>query len=46
MLETVDKLKSWVQIRKNDWKFETEALIFAVEEQTLRTIYIKFNIDR
>ena len=45
MPETVhrDKTSDWT--RKNDLKVETEALIFAAQEQALRTNYVKFNID-
>ena len=46
MPETVDKDKTWAWTRKSDLKVETEALIFAAEEQALRTNYVKFNIDK
>ena len=45
MPETVDKDKTWERTRKSDLKLETEALIFAGQEQALRTNYVKFNID-
>ena len=43
MPETVDKDKTWEWTRKSDLKIETEALIFAAQEQALRTNYVKFN---
>ena len=46
MPETVDKDKTWEWTRKSDLKVETEALIFAAQEQALRTNYVKFNIDK
>ena len=48
MPETVDKVKTWEWTRKGDLKFETEALIFAAQEQALRTNYVtgKFNINK
>ena len=45
MPETVDKDKTWEWTRKSDLIVETEALIFAAQEQALRTNYVKFNID-
>ena len=44
MPETVDKDKMWEWTRKSDLKIGTEALIFAAQEQALRTNYVKFNI--
>ena len=46
MPETVDKDKTWEWTRKRDLNFETEALIFAAQEQALRTNYVKFNRDK
>ena len=46
MPETVDKFKTWEWTRNGDLKVETEALIFAAQEQALRTNYVKFNIDK
>ena len=46
MKDGVDKLKSWEWLRKGDLKAETEALIFAAQEQALRTNYIKHKIDK
>ena len=39
MPETVDKDKTWEWIRKSHLKVETEALIFAAQEEALRTNY-------
>jgi len=46
MPETVDKDKTWDWTKKSDLKVETEALIFAAQEQALRINYVKFNIDK
>ena len=46
MPETVDKDKMWEWTRKSDLKIGTEALMFAAQEQALRTNYVKFNIDK
>ena len=35
----------WEWTTKGDLKVETEALIFAAQEQALRTNYVKINID-
>ena len=46
MSEVADLSKTWIMwLRKSDLKPETEALICAAQEQTLRTNYIKCNID-
>ena len=37
MAETVDNIKTWWWTRKGDLKVETEVLIFAAQEQALRT---------
>ena len=42
----VDKERTWEWMRKSDLKVETEALIFAAQEQALRTNAVKFNIDK
>ena len=44
--ETADKDKTWEWTRKSDLKVKTEALIFAAQEQALRTNFVKFNIDK
>ena len=41
-----DLEQSWTWIWKSDLKVETEALIFAAQEQVLRTNYLKFHIDK
>ena len=46
MPETVDRDKTWEWTRKSDLEVETEALIFAAQEQALRTNYVKFNIGK
>ena len=46
MPKTGDKVKTWEWTRKSDLKVETEALIFAAQEQALRANYVKFNIDK
>ena len=46
MPESVDKDRTWEWMRKSDLKVETEALIFAAQEQALRTNAVKCNIDR
>ena len=46
MPEIVDIPKTWEWTRNGDLKVETEALIFAAQEQALRTNYIRFNIDK
>ena len=43
--ETVDKVKTWDWSRKGAVEVETEALIFAAQEQALRANYVKFKID-
>ena len=43
---TTDKEKTWSWMRKSDLKITTEALICAVQEQAIRTNYIKYNIDK
>ena len=43
--ETVDKVKTWDWSRKGALEVETEALIFAAQEQALRANYAKFKID-
>ena len=37
---------TWNWIMKSDLKSTTEALIFAAQEQALRTNYVKFHIDK
>ena len=40
-----DLEQSWTWVWKSDLKVETEALIFAAQEQALRTNNLKFHID-
>ena len=42
--DDIDKEKLW--LKNSDLKAEAAALICAAQEQTLRTNYIKFNIDK
>ena len=46
--DTEDKNKSntWRWMRKSDWNGCTEALICSAQEQSIRTNYIKYNIDK
>ena len=46
MPENVDRERTWEWMRKSDLKVETEALIFAAQEQALRTNAVKCNIDK
>ena len=46
MPETVDRNKTWEWTGKSELKVETEPLIFAAQEQALRTNYVKFDIYR
>ena len=46
MPEQIDKERTWEWMRKSDLKVETEALIFAAQEQALRTNVVKCNIDK
>ena len=46
MADITDFRKTWVWLVKCDLKCETEALIFAAQEQALRTNYVKNKIDR
>ena len=45
MTENVDKDKSWQRLFKNYLKIGTEVLLCAGQEQTIRTNYVKRNID-
>ena len=44
--EQIDKERTREWVRKSDLKVETEALIFAAQEQALRTNVVKCNIDK
>ena len=43
--ESVDRERTWEWMKKGDLKVEIEALIFAAQEQALRTNAVKFNIE-
>jgi len=38
--------ESWSWLPKGDLKIQTEVLIFAGQEQALRTNYIRYHIDK
>ena len=42
----VDKDKTWQWLSKSDLKIGTEALLYAAQEQTIRTNYVKHLIDK
>ena len=42
----VDKDRTWDWIKRSDLKAGTETLIFAAQEQVLRTNYVKFHVDK
>ena len=44
--ETADKGKAWELLSKCDLKVGTEALICAAQEQSIRTNYMKYHIDK
>ena len=44
--EKIDKEKSWQWLSRGDLKVGTEALLCAAQEQTIRTNYIKYHIDK
>ena len=46
MKDEIDRRKTWKWVVKSDLKVQTEALIFAAQEQALRTNYIKHNVDK
>ena len=46
MTEVADCKNSWRWLQKSDLKTETEALIFAAQEQALRTNYVKCKVDK
>ena len=45
-MEDKDKNKTWRWMRKSDLKGCTVALICSAQEQSIRTNYIKYNIDK
>ena len=44
--EAVDKEKTWQWLLKCDLKVGTEALICTAREQSIRTNYVKYHIDK
>ena len=46
MLETTDEKETWNWLRKADLKFETEAMLCPVQEQVIRTNYVKHKIEK
>ena len=46
MPETTDAEQTWSWLRSSDLKVQTEGLIWAVQEQAIRTTYVKHHIDR
>ena len=46
MPESTDEKKTWKWLRKVDFKIQTESLLCALQEQALRTNYIKHHIDK
>ena len=44
-MEKVDKEKTWQWLSRGDLKVGTEALLCAVQEQTIWTNYTKYHID-
>ena len=46
MLEEIDKDTSWQWLVQCDFKVKTEATICAIQEQALKTNYIKNKIDK
>ena len=44
--EKVNKEKMWQWLSRGDLKFGTEALLCAAQEQTIRTNYLKYHIDK
>ena len=46
MPEGTDKEKSWLWLRKCNLKIPKEALICSVQQQAIRTIYVKYHIDK
>ena len=46
MPETKDEKETWHWLRKADLKVETEAMMYAAQEQAIRTNYVKHKIDK
>ena len=45
MPETTDEKETWCWLRKADLKLETEAMLCATQEHSLRINYVKHKID-
>ena len=45
-IEDKDKNNTWRWMRKSDFKGCTEALKCSAQEQSIRTNYMKYNIDK
>ena len=46
MPETTNKKETWYWLRKADLKVETEAMLYAAQEQAIRKKYVKHKIDK
>ena len=46
MPETKDEKETWHWLRKADLKVETEAMLYAAQEQAIRTNCVKHKIDK
>ena len=46
MPETKDEKETWHWLRKAALKVETEAMLYAAQEQAIRTHYVKHKIDK
>ena len=46
MLELTDEKETWNWLQKPDLKVETEAMLFAAQEQAIQTNYVKHKIDK
>ena len=44
--DATDREKNWSWVARADLKAPTEALIFAAQEQAIRTNYVKYHIDK
>ena len=46
MPETADENDTWNLLRKANLNLETEAMLFAAQEQAIQTNYVKHKIDK
>ena len=46
MLETADENDTWNLLRKANLNLETEAMLFAAQEQAIQINYVKHKIDK